>query len=350
MLPAMTPYRAIEFLGDRVRLLDQRLLPHEVTYRDYRDHREVADAIRDMVVRGAPAIGVAAAYGLALAADLDDLPSAADVLRASRPTAVNLFWAVDRMMAHAAASRASGLALRNALIAEAVRIDQEAEAVSRAMAEHGAALVPDGATIVHHCNTGALATPGYGTALGVVRMAHEQGKRLHVYVDETRPRLQGARLTAWELDQIGVPHTLMVDGAVGHLMRTRGVDLCLVGADRIAANGDTANKIGTYTLSLAARAHGVPLYVVAPLSTVDWSLPNGDGIAIEERAVSEVTEVGAERIAPVGTDAYNPAFDVTPAECITAIVTEAGVVRPPSVEGLAAVRSAAERRELAPAR
>jgi methylthioribose-1-phosphate isomerase len=249
----------------------------------------------------------------------------------------------------AGSAAGSAADLRAALFAEAVAIDEEGVAISHAMAEHGAALVPDGATIVHHCNTGALAAPGYGTALGVVRAAHEAGKRIHVYVDETRPRLQGARLTAWELDRLGVPHTLVVDGAAGHLMRTRGVDLCLVGADRIATNGDTANKIGTYTLALAAAAHGVPFYVVAPLNTVDWALPDGDGIAIEERDPSEVTQVGAERIAPTGTAAYNPAFDVTPAACISAIVTEAGVARAPFLETLAAARRAAPR-ELAATR
>jgi methylthioribose-1-phosphate isomerase len=336
------PYRAIEFLGDRLRLLDQRLLPGEVVYREYLDHAGVAAAIRDMVVRGAPSIGATAAFGLALAATNGAdgttpeararLANAADELRAARPTAVNLFWAIDRMMARAAGVAGNGL--RDALAAEAQAIADEIVALNRAIATTGAALVPDGATIVHHCNTGSLAAVDYGTALGVVRAAHEAGKRVHVYVDETRPRLQGSRITAWELGQLGVPHTVMVDGAVGHLMRSRRVDLCLVGADRIAANGDTANKIGTYTLALVARAHAVPLYVAAPLSSVDWELGDGDGIAIEERSADEVLRIGGQLQAPLGTPVWNPAFDVTPAELIAAIVTEAGVARAPFRQAL----------------
>jgi methylthioribose-1-phosphate isomerase len=349
----MTKFRTLEWTGDALRLLDQRRLPAETIYLELRDAPAVAEAIRAMVVRGAPAIGAAAAYGLALAALnapaerlLDALEQAAEVLRRSRPTAVNLFWAINRVMAKV---RANGTltadALRALVINEAHAIAEEDVMVNKAIAQHGQSLVPDGATIIHHCNTGSLATVDYGTALGVIRYAHEIGKRIHVYLDETRPRLQGAKLSAWELNQLGVPHTVIVDGASGFVMQRHKVDLCIVGADRIAANGDTANKIGTYNLALVAKAHGVPFYVAAPTSSVDLSIRSGAEIPIEERSADEVACVGATRIVPEGSPVLNYAFDVTPAHLITAIITEVGVIYPPYEEGLArAVHSRAEAR------
>jgi methylthioribose-1-phosphate isomerase len=338
--------RSLIWLGDRLRLLDQRRLPTEVVYLDLATCADVAAAIRDMAVRGAPAIGAAAAYGLALAARaaadgglpaaLAALEQAAAVLRQARPTAVNLAWAVDRVLTRARRRPwSSAAALAAAVEGEAAAIAQEDVDTNRAIGRHGLELVPPGARIVHHCNTGALATVDYGTALGVIRAAHEAGRGVHVYVDETRPRLQGARLTTWELGRLGVPHTLIVDGAAAHIMRTEGVDLCIVGCDRVAANGDVANKIGTYALALAAAAHGVPFYVAAPTSTIDLAAPEGDAIPIEERDPAEVLRVGDTPIAPPHTRVRNPAFDVTPARLVTAIVTEFGVVRPPYEEGLA---------------
>jgi methylthioribose-1-phosphate isomerase len=351
-------YRVLTWRDGAVEMLDQRLLPHRVEYVTCADSRAVADAIREMVIRGAPAIGVAAGYGLALAAlrsEADDpaglrrdLASAAETLRASRPTAVNLFWAVDRVLAAVARPGLDSVALlRDAALAEAHAIREENARVCERMGQHALPLIPDRARIIHHCNTGALATTDYGTALGVIRAAHEAGKGPHVYVDETRPRLQGARLTAWELRELGIPHTVIVDSASGHIMRTAGVDLCVVGCDRVAANGDTANKIGTYNLALVARAHGVPFYVVGPLSTLDLALPHGDAIPIEERAAREVTHIEGEQITPDGVAVANPAFDVTPAEYITAIITEAGIAYPPYEESLPQLVEAAR---LQPAR
>ncbi|MCL6596894.1 MAG: S-methyl-5-thioribose-1-phosphate isomerase [Firmicutes bacterium] len=344
----MASYRSITWMGDRLRLLDQRRLPAEVQYVDLATCAEVAGAIRDMAVRGAPAIGAAAAYGLALAARtapggspeaaLAAVEEGASLLKAARPTAVNLAWAVERVLSRARERPwPSAAALAAAVEQEATAIAQEDVDTNRAIGRHGLALVPEGARIVHHCNTGSLATVDYGTALGVIRAAHEAGRNVHVYVDETRPRLQGARLTTWELAQLGVPHALIADGAAAHIMRTQGVDLCLVGCDRVAANGDVANKIGTYALALAAAAHGVPFYVAAPTSTIDLTTPTGDAIPIEERDPGEVLYVGETAIAPAGTKVRNPAFDVTPARYVTAIITEFGVVRPPYEEGLARI-------------
>lgn len=342
----MDTYHAIAWIENRLRLLDQRELPHNVIYLDYTNAPAVAVAIREMVVRGAPAIGITAAYGMALAVFHCDAESVADlrvalgvadaVLRAARPTAVNLSGALDRVLARAAdPALKTAAAVRAAVLEEAHAIyDQERQA-NLAIGQHALPLVPEEAHILHHCNTGPLATGEFGTALRVIIAAHEAGKRVHAFVDETRPRLQGARLTAWELQQLGVPYTLIVDGAAAHIMRTRGVDLCVVGCDRIAANGDTANKIGTYHLALAAHAHGIPFYVVGPTSTVDLSTPTGDDIAIEERPAAEVTCVGTCHIAPEGATAANPAFDITPAQYITAIITERGVVRPPYTKTLA---------------
>ena len=323
-----------------VKMIDQRLLPHEVVIRSYADYREVAAAIRTMVIRGAPAIGAAAAFGMALAglqstaADRAglwrDLETAADALRQSRPTAVNLFWAIDRMLRVAGDDPTETVdSVRNRLIDEAQRLADEDVALNKRMAEHGAALIRDGDTILHHCNTGALAAVDWGTALGVVRMAHVQGKHVHVLVDETRPRLQGARLTAWELMRWGVPMTLIADNAAGHYMRTGKVNLVLVGSDRTAANGDVANKIGTYKLAVLARENGIPFYPVVPTSTIDLSLPSGDEIPIEERDGREVTEIEGVRIAPHGVNVGNPAFDVTPHRYVTGIVTENGIAYPP---------------------
>jgi len=293
-----------------------------------------------MAIRGAPAIGAAAAFGLALAARrsaatdrislLNDLRQAARELQTARPTAVNLAWALDRVLARATDPHLGDPeAVREAVTAEALAIAEQDAATNRQLALHGLALVPDRANILHHCNTGSLATVDYGTALGIIRAAHENGKRIHVYVDETRPRLQGARLTAWELQQLGIPHTVIVDGAAAHTMKAKGIDLCLVGCDRMAANGDAANKIGTYALALAAHAHRVPFYVAAPTSSIDPSLPNGDGVLIEERPGDEITHIDGTLITPAETQVFNPAFDVTPARYITAIVTEHGVAYPP---------------------
>jgi methylthioribose-1-phosphate isomerase len=338
--------RTVFWDSGQVCMIDQIALPHRFEIARYDTYQDVAAAIKTMVVRGAPAIGAAAGFGMALAAATStatsadalrrDLRAAGDVLAASRPTAVNLFWGIDRMLRRAAdPALDSADALRAALLAEAQRIADEDIAINQRMGAFGAALVPDPATIIHHCNTGSLATVGWGTALGVVRSAFQQGKKLHVLVDETRPRLQGARLTAWELKNLGVDHTIIADGASGHYMRRRGVDLCLVGSDRIAANGDAANKIGTYNLAVVARAHGVPFYVVAPFSTIDLSLAHGDLIEIEEREPEEVTVIQGQRIAPEGSPAGNPAFDVTPNHYITAIITEMGVIYPPFVVNLA---------------
>jgi methylthioribose-1-phosphate isomerase len=337
--------RTVYWENGAVRMIDQRRLPHELALAAYDDYRAVARAIGDMVVRGAPAIGAAGAFGLALAAQqsaagtraalLLDLQRAADELLAARPTAVNLRWALERLQQVAADERFdTPAALRAALLAEAERIAEEDVAINRRMGAHGAALIADGDTIVHHCNTGALATVDYGTALGVIRAAHEQGRRFRVLVGETRPRLQGAKLTTWELQRLGVEHCLIADGAAGHFLRRGEVQLVLVGADRVAANGDVANKIGTYALAVVARENGVPFYVVAPTSTVDLRLPSGDAIPIEERDPRELTEIEGVALVPAGTPAANPAFDVTPQRYVTGIVTEAGIVYPPFGPGL----------------
>lgn len=350
----MTTYHAIEWLEDgKLRLIDQRRLPLEFVHIDYTDYREVAVAIREMVVRGAPAIGITAAYGMALAARYSaagdvaglraDLHAADGVLRKARPTAVNLFWALDRVLARAAdPALITTEVIRQAVLAEAHVIRDLEEASNFSIGQHALPLVPQGSAdapvkIIHHCNTGPLATGEYGTALRVITAAHEAEMHVHAYVDETRPRLQGARLTAWELEQWGVPYTIIVDGAAAHVMRTIGIDLCVVGCDRVAANGDTANKIGTYGLAVAAKAHGVPFYVVGPTSTIDMATATGDAIDIELRPAREVTHVGDCQIAPDGANVANIAFDVTPAAYITAIITEKGVVYPPFKENLAAL-------------
>ena len=329
-----------------VKMIDQRLLPGEFKLVTYTDYRQVAAAIRDMVVRGAPAIGATAAFGLALAAQRSpakdaaalraDLFQAGQTLEAARPTAVNLVWALKRMLNFAAHFDGDSAALRAAVLDEAQRIADEDVEINLRMARHGAALIDDGDTLIHHCNTGALATVDWGTALGVIRMAHEQGKHVHVLVDETRPRLQGARLTAWELQQYGIPYEIISDNAAGFFLASGKVQKVFFGGDRMAANGDVANKIGTYMLALAAFDNDVPAYTVVPTSTIDLSLEHGGLIPIEERDPAEVLDIQAagQPVAPVGAKARNPAFDVTPHRLLTGIVTENGVVYPPFVEGL----------------
>lgn len=325
-------------------LIDQTKLPHTIETVRCRTIPEVAQAIRGMIVRGAPAIGVTAAYGLALVAEqsratgpalLDELGAAKAHLDAARPTAINLRWATDRMYATArdaaAADPATSLAER--LLTEAHAIRDEDEAMCHAIGEHGAALLQErgsqGVRVLTHCNAGGLATAGYGTALAPIKTAHSQGKAVHVLVDETRPFFQGARLTAWELQTAGISQTLITDSMAGYFMRRGDVDCVIVGADRIVANGDVANKIGTYSLAVLAQAHGLPFYVAAPTSTIDLSLSTGDEIPIEQRDPHEVTHLGGQPLAPVGVEAAHPAFDVTPHELITAIITEQGVLRPP---------------------
>jgi methylthioribose-1-phosphate isomerase len=336
----MATIEPVRWAHDRLELLDQTLLPLREVVRHYARWEDVADAIRTLVVRGAPAIGVTAAYGVALAAResratafdalMADLETAIKGLAATRPTAVNLFWALERMRRVATAlAGQSPHAVRARLLAEAESIRNEDIDANRAMGAHGAALVPDAARILTHCNAGALATAGYGTALGVIRAAHAQGKVARVWIDETRPVMQGARLTAWEMVQEDIPHTLIADVAAGALMARGDVDLVVTGADRICANGDTANKIGTYAVAVLARHHGVPFYVAAPFSTIDATLASGRDIPIEERDAAEVRHTGAQQTAPAESPIYNPAFDVTPAALITAIITDRGVFRPP---------------------
>ena len=343
--------RTVFWEDNRVKMIDQRKLPHEFAVNSYDTYSAVSEAIRTMVVRGAPAIGATAAFGYALAglhssatnrdALLADLDVAQTVLASSRPTAVNLFWALERMARAARDPRwTDAAAIRATLVREAQRLADEDVAINRRMAEHGAALIKDGDTILHHCNTGALAAVDWGTALGVIFMAHEQGKRVHVLVDETRPRLQGAALTAWELMQRGIEMTLIADNAAGYFLQAGKVNLTLVGADRIAANGDVANKVGTYKLGVVARENGVPFYSVAPTSTVDLSLASGADIPIEMRDAREVTHVRGQPIGPEGVRAANPAFDVTPHRYVSGIVTEEGIVRAPFETGL---RAAVER-------
>ena len=329
-------------------LLDQTMLPREETYLEYTDPAEVALAIRDLVVRGAPAIGCAAAYGVALAAirytgdDPGELSAAVreamQTLGRSRPTAVNLFWALDRMEDLLDSLREKQCEeIRDALENEAIRIFAEDLAACRTMGDFGAELIPGNAKILTHCNAGALATAGYGTALGVIRSAHRDGKVSMVWVDETRPVLQGARLTAWEMVREGIPATLITDSMAGAIMAAGEVDFVVVGSDRIAANGDVANKIGTYTVAVLARRHNIPFIVAAPVSTIDFRIPTGEDIPIEERDPVEVLGYGSERWAPEGVKIYNPAFDVTPAELVTAIVTEKGVLAPPYPQAIEAL-------------
>src|SRR5262245_8520913 len=337
----------IAWEDDVVVMIDQRKLPSQEIYIRCKTATEVAKAIKTMVIRGAPAIGVAAAMGLALGMRRSkatgtkqfttEFQRLCDLMAGTRPTAVNLFWAIERMkqaFAEAAQDGRSVDEIRERLVVEAQRIHDEDLESCRAMGAHGATLVPDAARILTHCNAGALATAGYGTALGVIRAAAEQGKRVAVMADETRPFLQGARLTAWELVKDGIETTVITDNMAGAMMRLGTVDLVVVGADRIAANGDVANKIGTYAVAVLAREHDIPFYVAAPRSTIDLDTPDGNGIPIEERNAREVTHVGPSRLTPEGARVRNPAFDVTPAKYVTAIITERGIARPPYSESL----------------
>jgi methylthioribose-1-phosphate isomerase len=337
----------IQWTDAGVVMIDQTRLPIEETYVTCRTYEEVATAIRDMIIRGAPAIGVAAAMGVARGAlDATDLDGQFDVicdtLAKTRPTAVNLFWAIDRMKRVYAGVRGQPLdVIRRRLVDEAKLVREEDIAINRAIGRHGAVLVPDGRTVLTHCNAGALATAGYGTALGVIRAAIEAGKHIDVFADETRPFLQGARLTVWELQQDHIPTTLITDNMAGHFMKAGRIGCVVVGADRIAANGDVANKVGTYSVAVLAKENNVPFYVAAPISSLDLTLTSGDQIPIEQRAASEVTHVFGHAVAPAGTTVENPAFDVTPNRYVTAIVTERGVARAPFEESLRALASAA---------
>lgn len=341
-------FRTIEWRDDAVFMIDQTRLPMEEVYQRYTDFSSVADAIKGMVVRGAPAIGVAAAMGIALGAReiiadthesfFRQLDNVCDVMARTRPTAVNLFWAIDRMKRTAESLQGKPLTvIRDGLKDEAIRIEAEDLAICRSIGKHGAELIPQGATVLTHCNAGGLATAGYGTALGVIRAAHEAGKNIRVFADETRPWLQGARLTTWELMKDNIPVTLISDNMAGFFMARGEITCCVVGADRIAANGDTANKIGTFSVAVLAKEHGIPFYVAAPVSTLDLSLCDGSQIPIEERPVTEVTHIRGLPIAPEGVSVRNPSFDVTPAKYITAIITEKGVARNNFTKELAAL-------------
>ena len=335
----------IEWTDAGVVMIDQTRLPLEEKYVTCRSYEEVATAIRDMIIRGAPAIGVAAAMGVAIGvmqadpADLDrQFETICNTLACTRPTAVNLFWAIDRMKRVYAGIRGQAIeAIRKRLVEEARLVREEDIAICRAIGRNGAPLVPDGRTVLTHCNAGALATAGYGTALGVIRAAVEAGKKVDVFADETRPFLQGARLTVWELQQDGIPTTLITDSMAGHFMKAGRIGCVVVGADRIAANGDVANKMGTYSVAVLAKENGVPFFVAAPVSTLDLTLESGDEIPIEQRTAAEVTHVFGHAVAPEGTAVQNPAFDVTPARYVTAIITEKGVAQVPYEEALRAL-------------
>jgi methylthioribose-1-phosphate isomerase len=336
----------IQWTDAGVVMIDQTRLPLEESYVTCRSYQEVAVAIKDMIIRGAPAIGVAAAMGVAIGAlqakDLDaEFDLICDTLAATRPTAVNLFWAIDRMKRLYAGLRGQPVdAIRRRLVEEARLVREEDIAINRAIGRHGAALVPNRKTVLTHCNAGALATAGYGTALGVIRAAVEDGKEIDVFADETRPFLQGARLTVWELQQDRIPTTLITDNMAGHFMKSGRIGCVVVGADRIAGNGDVANKVGTYSVAVLAKENGVPFFVAAPISTLDLTLTSGDQIPIEQRAPSEVTHVFGHPVAPAGTAVENPAFDVTPNRYVSAIITERGVARAPYEQSLKALAGA----------
>ncbi|MBI5561560.1 MAG: S-methyl-5-thioribose-1-phosphate isomerase [Deltaproteobacteria bacterium] len=341
-------FKTIEWKKTGVVMIDQRLLPGKEVYNTYTDYKGVAGAIKDMVVRGAPAIGVAAAMGVAIgasgiktsdpAAFRKELGKICDLLASTRPTAVNLFWGIERMRSVAASHPGASVAtLKRLLVDEAKKIHREDIAICREIGRHGGTLLKDGSTVLTHCNAGALATAGYGTALGVIRGAIDRGKKIAVYADETRPFLQGARLTAWELHKDKIDCTLITDNMAGYIMGKGLINAVVVGADRIAANGDTANKIGTYSVAILAKEHGIPFYVAAPLSTIDLKIKHGDEIPIEERNTNEVTQLRGSVIAPKGIKVRNPAFDVTPNRLVTAIITEKGVVKKPYIKGLKAL-------------
>jgi methylthioribose-1-phosphate isomerase len=334
--PSRTMIETIKWSPDGVVMIDQTRLPSEEIYVTCRTYLEVADAIRTMIIRGAPAIGVAAAMGVALGlAQGADFETICAELASTRPTAVNLFWAIERMRrVYASVRHLPPDQVRDRLITEAKLVCEEDIEINRAIGRHGAPLVPDGCTVLTHCNAGALATAGYGTALGVIRAAVEAGKNIDVFADETRPFLQGARLTAWELQRDGIRATVITDNMAGHFLHTGRIGCVIVGADRIAANGDVANKIGTYGVAVLAKENDIPFYVAAPISTLDLTLPDGTHIPIEERSAAEVTHVQGVRMAPAGIEVCNPAFDVTPNRYVTAIITEKGVARAPYFESL----------------
>jgi methylthioribose-1-phosphate isomerase len=342
----MTDNQPLAWLGSKLRLIDQTRIPHEEVYLELSNYQEVAQAIREMKIRGAPAIGVATAYGVALGAleiktssrdeFMTRLKSVLQTIESTRPTARNLFMATGRML-KVAEDAGTVAEVKEALVREAVSLHSEEASATRSLARFGAGLIEDGSGILTHCNTGSLATTGYGTALGVIKYAHEQGKKLRVFATETRPRLQGARLTAWELKQAKIPFTLITDSMAGHFMSQGEISCVIVGADRIAANGDTANKIGTYTLAVLAMEHGIPFYVAAPTTTIDPQVASGEEITIEERSPEEVTHIQGVSIAPEGIKVANPAFDVTPHLYITAIITEKGIIKEPYVERLGEV-------------
>jgi methylthioribose-1-phosphate isomerase len=338
----------LEWTDNGVVFIDQTKLPTEEIYVTCTTYQQVADAIRDMIVRGAPAIGVAAAMGIAIgvkdskagnAADLrKDLDQICEAIRQTRPTAVNLFWAIRRMQEKFESLRGRPVPeIKQAIVEEAKRMHAEDIAANQAMGRHGATLMPSAGGVLTHCNAGALATAGYGTALGVIRAAVEQGKKIHVFADETRPFLQGARLTAWELVKDGIPTTVISDNMAGVMMKQGKIGAIVVGADRIAANGDVANKVGTYTVAILAKEHGIPFYVAAPISTVDLDTPDGSGIPIEQRNVKEVSHIAGKQMTPDGVSIENPAFDVTPAKYVNAIITERGIARAPYEESLQAL-------------
>ncbi len=337
--------RPLEYKDGVLKLIDQIRLPAEYITVDCKTYTEVADAIRDMIVRGAPAIGVSAAYGIAIGAKalntdskdtfFEELAKICDILRSTRPTAVNLFWAADRIYNKALANKEGSIdSIKDAILKEAAAMDMEDIETNKAMGRFGNELIKETCTVLTHCNAGALATSDFGTALGIIRTAHESGKRVQVYADETRPYLQGARLTAWELMQDGIPVTLICDNMAGHFMKSGVIDCAIVGADRIALNGDTANKIGTYSVAVLAKENNIPFYVAAPVSTIDFSIATGDSIPIEERKPEEVTHIKGIPIAPAGVKVANPSFDVTPNRYISAIITEKGIIYPPFEENI----------------
>lgn len=341
-------FKTIEWKNNTVVMIDQTVLPGKEVYRTYRDYKGVAGAIKDMIIRGAPAIGVAAAMGVALGAlkikakDLKgfnkEFKAISALMASTRPTAVNLFWAIERMNRVAGQNQDLPIPeLKKRLVKEALDVYSEDIKINRLIGKHGGRLLKNNSTVLTHCNAGALATAGYGTALGVIRGAIEAGKNIKVFADETRPFLQGARLTAWELKKDNIDVTLITDNMAGYMMKKGLIDSVVVGADRIAANGDTANKIGTYSVALMAKEHGIPFYVAAPLSTIDVNIKHGDGIPIEERNSAEVTHLKGQRVAPEGVKVRNPAFDVTPARLVTGIITEKGVVKSPFKSGIKAL-------------
>lgn len=341
-------FRAVQWVDESnvLKLIDQRVIPSEETYLQLENTDQIVDAIVTMAVRGAPAIGVAAAFGMLQRARQCDASNLTDLkaeleqcdnqLRASRPTAVNLFWALDKMKSVWTSAQSKEELLTNTETM-ALEIESNDIEVNQAISRHAMEVVPDKVTFYHHCNTGSLATVDLGTALGIIRTAHESGKDVFAYLGETRPRLQGSKLSSFELMQYGVPHAVAVDGASGHIMKTKNVDMVVVGVDRLAANGDTANKIGTYNLALAAKAHGVPFYVAAPTSTIDMATPTGDVIEIEERPSTEITQINGVQVAPDGAPVFNPAFDITPGALIDGIITEHGIVRQPFEQSLKAL-------------